>query len=121
MTDTIISFETAKSANLKGFDPNVKLKKNSHYNSNTEVLDNLVVQGSMVNYHYYAATQSLLKKWLREEYKISIKIDDFYTDSRIRYDYNVCKLGSQDDNPEGIFVTYEEALEKALQKALNMI
>lgn len=64
---------------------------------------------------------NFIKKWLREEHKISIKIDDFYTNSRIRYDYNVCKLGSQDDNSEGVFVTYEEALEEALQKALNMI
>ena len=32
MEERKISFEVAKLTNLKGFDPKVKLKKNTHYN-----------------------------------------------------------------------------------------
>ena len=83
------------------------------------------INGELVNTifsskdYIHAPTQSLLQKWLREVHEISIKIDDFYTNSRVRFDYNVCELGSQEDNPVGIFETYEEALEIGLYQALK--
>lgn len=68
-----------------------------------------------------APTQSLLKKWLREEHSISIKIDDYITNSKVRFDYSITELGSQDDNPIGIFIEYEDALEEGLYEALKLI
>lgn len=62
-----------------------------------------------------------VQKWLRNEHNISIIIDDFTSNSKIRFDYSISKLGSQDDNPTGIFETYEEAHEKALSQALKLI
>lgn len=66
-------------------------------------------------------TQSLLQKWLREVHKISIKVDDFYTDSKLRFDFSVSELGSQDDNPQGAYESYEDALEAGLIEALKFI
>lgn len=60
-------------------------------------------------------------KWLREECNISVKVDDYQSGFKVLYDVNVCKLGSQDDNPEGEFSTYEKALEYGLKKALKLI
>ena len=118
LKEKLISFETAKLAKEKGF----------HISSRGEGMGKRVfINGELVNAifsskdHIHAPTQSLLQKWLREVHEISIKIDDYYTNSRVRFDYNVCELGSQEDNPVGIFETYEEALEIGLQEALKQI
>lgn len=118
LKEKLISFETAKLAKEKGF----------HISSRGEGMGKRVfINGELVNTifsskdYIHAPTQSLLQKWLREVHEISIKIDDYYTDSRVRFDYNVCQLGSQEDNPVGIFETYEEALEIGLQEALKLI
>ena len=118
LKEKLISFETAKLAKEKGF----------HISSRGEGMGKRVfINGELVNAifsskdHIHAPTQSLLQKWLREVHEISIKIDDYYTNSRVRFDYNVCELGSQEDNPVGIFETYEEALETGLQEALKLI
>ena len=118
LKEKLISFETAKLAKEKGF----------HISSRGEGMGKRVfINGELVNTifsskdHIHAPTQSLLQKWLREVHEISIKIDDYYTNSRVRFDYNVCELGSQEDNPVGIFETYEEALETGLYQALLLI
>ena len=118
LKEKLISFETAILAKEKGF----------HISSRGEGMGKRVfINGELVNAifssknHIHAPTQSLLQKWLREVHEISIKIDDYYTNSRVRFDYNVCELGSQEDNPVGIFETYEEALEAGLQEALKQI
>ena len=118
LKEKLISFETAKLAKEKGF----------HISSRGEGMGKRVfINGELVNTIFsskdriHAPTQSLLQKWLREVHEISIKIDDFYTNSRVRFDYNICELGSQEDNPVGIFETYEEALEIGLQEALKLI
>ena len=118
LKEKLISFETAKLAKEKGF----------HISSRGEGMGKRVfINGELVNTifsskdYIHAPTQSLLQKWLREVHEISIKIDDFYTNSRVRFDYNVCELGSQEDNPVGVFETYEEALEAGLQEALKQI
>lgn len=64
-------------------------------------------------------TLTVLRKWLREKHQISIKIDDFTTMGRIRFDYNISELGSQEDSPAGTFETYEQALEEALEIAFE--
>ena len=118
LKEKLISFETAKLAKEKGF----------HISSRGEGMGKRVfINGELVNTifsskdHIHAPTQSLLQKWLREVHEISIKVDDYYTNSRVRFDYNVCQLGSQEDNPVGIFETYEEALEIGLYQALKQI
>ena len=118
LKEKLISFETAKLAKEKGF----------HISSRGEGMGKRVfINGELVNTifsskdHIHAPTQSLLQKWLREVHNVSIKIDDYYTNSRVRFDYNICELGSQEDNPVGVFETYEEALEIGLQEALKQI
>ena len=118
LKEKLISFETAILAKEKGF----------HISSRGEGMGKRVfINGELVNTifsskeHIHAPTQSLLQMWLREVHEISIKIDDYYTDSRVRFDYNVCQLGSQEDNPVGIFETYEEALEIGLYQALLLL
>ena len=118
LKEKLISFETAKLAKEKGF----------HISSRGEGMGKRIfINGELVNTifsskdHIHAPTQSLLQKWLREVHNVSIKIDDYYTNSRVRFDYNVCELGSQEDNPVGIFETYEEALETGLYQALLLL
>lgn len=68
-----------------------------------------------------APTQSLLQKWLREEYNIHIVVYPaaFINDpSKIIFGY---KIQDKSANPEEDFESYEEALEEALKKALLMI
>ena len=99
----------------------VMLKNNiiSNYLENPLIINAL--KGNTVSGYILAPTQSLLQKWLREYHDLSIKIDDFITDSKIRYDYSISVLGSQTDNPTGLFESYEEALEEGLQKMLLSI
>ena len=127
LEEKLISFETAILAKEKGFELNsicyyqLYSEGQLRYKLFTEEDEN----GGYVNEdslnRIAVVTQTLLQKWLREVHEISIKIDDYYTNSRVRFDYNVCELGSQEDNPVGIFETYEEALEIGLQEALKQI
>ena len=112
--EKLISFKTAKLAKEKGF----IFKCNKIYLIHGDLHVNELISDKIF---FQAPTQSLLQKWLREVHEISIKIDDYCTNSRVRFDYNVCELGSQEDNPVGIFENYEEALEIGLQEALKLI
>lgn len=118
--ESIISYDTAKLANEKGYPIYNNFAKSNFYNRRTKSLIYFGRTGNQTKQHLYGApTQSLLQKWLREVKKLSIKVDDFYTDADIRFDFSISVLGSQDDNPQGIFNTYEEALEAGLVEALN--
>ncbi len=108
MEEQLISFETIKLAKKKGID----------FRDN--IFKKVTINNKAGTYHAYV-TQSLLQKWLREVHNISIKIDDFHSNSKLRFDYSISILGSQEDNPQGIFETYEEALEEALQEALKTL
>ena len=119
MEDKLVSLETAKLAKKKEFNEICQY----YY----EILDKPITLQKMScsNAEGYkqptAPTQSLLQKWLREVHNISIKIDDFYTNGKLRFDFSISELGSQEDNPKGIFEDYEEALEVGLQEALKLI
>ena len=137
LREKLISFETAILAKEKGFKnacdgfvnkdneyifmPDLLYPNNSEFSHNSEEDPEVVEWKELMKTLVLAPTQSLLQKWLREVHEISIKIDDYYTNSRVRFDYNVCELGSQEDNPVGIFETYEEALEIGLYQALLLI
>ena len=137
LREKLISFETAILAKEKGFKnacdgfvnkdneyifmPDLLYPNNSEFSHNSEEDPEVVEWKELMKTLVLAPTQSLLQKWLREVHEISIKIDDYYTNSRVRFDYNVCELGSQEDNPVGIFKTYEEALEIGLYQALLLL
>lgn len=139
MEDQLVSFELAELANSKGF----RLTKNSNpeyygddinydlfteywYNDKKE-LESIAYPGdeglsdyvSKENCHslILAPTQSLLQKWIRENYKIQILIQHHYlVHDEIKYSYQI-----NDIKNRTAYNTYEEALEAALFEALNLI
>lgn len=131
ISDELVSFETAKLAREKGF--------------NVQTFDWYDYTG---NYHkgfiphelhecprykeYYAPTQSLLQRWLREEKGIYIEVYVDWEDSidyeMIRYSWRVTtiyRVGNHDiggyykNESEVYFYTYELSLEDALKYALE--
>ena len=72
--------------------------------------------------HISRPTQSELQKWIRDKHKISIKIDDFITEGRLAFDYELKDLGSQEPfEGSDPYNSYEEALENALLTSLAYI
>ena len=136
MKEQLISFEASKLAKDKGFNLEVY---NAYRGDNKNLVDlgdvwHYGCEGGMeleewfYDYNSYshrllisAPTQSLLQRWLREVHDISIKVDDYYYNSKVRYDVNVSKLGSQEDNTKGVYETYEQALEAGLLEGLKLI
>lgn len=123
--ETLISFEVAKLAKQKGFDcignNYYGLKGVEHFNhplnfSNSEC-DNI----------YLAVTQSLLQKWIREQFNLSIEV--YASVSGWQWQRNKgCKdvtggtyiedSNYRGSNDAGAWDTYEEALEHGLLMAL---
>ena len=141
MKEELISFETAKLAKEKGFD--LKCIENydpegiiQPWDSLEDVVGNysdideyLYHNNSSLGKNYVSApTQSLLQKWLREEYNIHITV---WLEDSSGKDF-ICSYGDSssmdqalihDENTEELmhFTTYELALEKGLQEALKLI
>ncbi len=121
MSDTLVSFETAKLAKEKGFPDILGL---------TYSQDGRLEGHRSINYP--APTQSLLQKWLREEHNISVNpIPNFKTKVN-QYHIGIVFINKGvvdstimriDDVYKTIvlFDSYEEALEKGLQEALKLI
>ncbi|AGO49446.1 hypothetical protein Phi4:1_gp033 [Cellulophaga phage phi4:1] len=135
MEDELISFKTAKLAKEKGF--NLECNKcwriiNSikDKNKRSSLGDFYETNGGSpigvkVFERFYAPTQSLLQRWLREVHNLNIEmvahtshIDAF--EKQFRW---VSYLGWRKDSDEQISSskTYEGALEIALQEALKLI
>lgn len=146
--EQLVSFETAKLAKQKGFNwlcyhhyDNINLVANYVENgSSTDVEFRADLEDLLENYNskhligefYSAPTQSLLQRWLREEYGIHINIQKLYQCNvspavfegwhiyvagktfEIRYDINDILI-------DKTFSTYEEALEAGLQEGLKLI
>jgi len=122
MEEQKISYQTAKLANLKGFDLDVKLKKNNHYSDLTEELDPLGTSGAVVVHHYYASTQSLLQKWLREMHNIHVcPFDEFNKFILLVNCYDSEGNKIEKWQFKGPYDKYEEALEIGLYEALKLI
>jgi len=153
MNEELISFETAKLAKEKGFDikcaywygcdnPSGDTKPNTLMCTPYRITE---LDGSRYTQEYtmvYSApTQSLLQKWLREEYNLNVQITEYY-----RWTYTVSKLYNKNSINEEIteeetdtfysdhrcgniivlpygkkYKTYEEALEVGLLEALKLI
>lgn len=116
MTDTLISFETAKLAKEKGFDIN----QLSKYTSNGKIADRVF---DFDNY-CEAPTQSLLQKWLRDVHQLLILIDVDTIFSE--FIYSIWKISSDEEfelvkEDSNYNLIYEDALEQALIEALKLI
>ena len=130
MTEKLIEFETAKLAKEKGF--GLKLDSNYIYNKMGKLRFTILkLHRNDTDYKYLAPTQSLLQRWLREEYNIwidisintypkvnniAVTLQYFHKDKYISNEYLPNQL-------EGLThsYTYEEALEKGLVEALKLI
>ena len=120
MEEQLVTFETAKLAKEKGF----KEKTKFSYSTLTKTYN--------ISYDEFSApTQSLLQKWLREKHNIFLTI---HCNSRNKYTYqgydvDITKSKYKTDEYPGmefgsnvcIFDTYEEALERGLIEALELI
>lgn len=67
-------------------------------------------------------SQHLAFKWLMKEHGVHIKIDSYYTNSKLRFDYYIKEVGTQDEeNIVGELESYEDAMEVAIQDACKNI
>ncbi len=134
MEDQLISFALAKLAKEKGFEGGTNSCRESYRELNGELIKNGLCEtvdsswrGKYNSYTwYYAPTQSLLQKWIREIHKLDIEIETYWKDEFKKetvYQPWVKFKGSVDDNNNGLtlFPTYEQALESALEESLNLI
>jgi hypothetical protein len=139
MKDELIRFETAKLAKEKGF-TNIFSEFESVCMYHVDFLGNIdmydELQGNEKIADFLAPTQSLLQRWLREEHNIhltAIPTHDnvLFLSKTVHYYYiigfvndkhgwgvNQSYYGNLDN---GLFTTYEEALEQGLIEALKLI
>lgn len=148
MEDTLISFETAKLAKEKGFEPSVS---NHIYNEEGKLLSPIDHMGlireqdciqdyfKIIKSYPNACTQSLLQKWLREVHNCFIDIlphkdgdsknkqwkskkDVFWT-VEVNYYGKIFEIELTDESDfiQHFNNSYEEALEIGLQEALKLI
>ena len=110
----LISFETAKLAEEKGF------KKLCDFSYDE---DGILTGNCEQSYNYVAPTQSLLQKWLREEHHLIVIVAYQYEHDSTPYSYWIYKENNSLPLNQWIndLKTYEEALELGLEKALNLI
>jgi hypothetical protein len=159
MEEELISYKTSKLAKKVGFDIEVfsyytnteELEENAcisigdectpaalwkvNYNS---IADIKSIMGMLphITYHndiitlFSAPPRSLLQKWLREVYKLFIKVD-WYADGKL-FDFEISEIsdhsdrciyikGTDPDIYEEGFNSYEEASEEGLYQALLLI
>jgi len=128
MRDQLISFETAKLAKEKGcpltsiwyFD--VEQNNKCCYGSSDGYGQQ---QFSKKDKAFYAFTQSLLQKWLRDIYNIHIIIHPHYNAIFEKHTYimRTTKYGNfiAQDSETSFHDTYEGALEHGLEIGLNKI
>jgi hypothetical protein len=120
MKEELIKFETAKLAKEKGFDIETDYFTLGNYNPNNDLM--ALCYKSEIDF-YFLPTQSLLQRWLREKHEIFIDISTGSKDEfGVIFGKNDTPDWIRDDTGEVIFfATYEETLEKGLQKALTLI
>lgn len=108
MKEELIKYETAVLAKEKGF--NINTKERFFFNS--ELITEAKYTGNKEL--YYAPTQSLLQKWLREEHNINVYCTPCEHDESLWYN----NIASQTPVFTG---TYEESLEVGLLEVLKLI
>lgn len=123
MKDTLITSETAVLAKEKGFN----IPVNGRYYWDCKYLKVMFSKRGAVkcnnsNDSIAVPTQSLLQKWLRKKHNIHVWLIPAETDKTYRaYVGHGIKLDLLENLFTQSFFTYEEALEKGLEEALNLI
>ena len=122
MKETLINFETAKLAKEKFFNIYQPIQYSYAVNPTTEY-NYTENQCKLFNDTYYAPTQSLLQKWLREEHRIDIIVKPWSGNSvnTKTYAADVCVFGTSKYLKLQKTDIYEHALEIGLQEALKLI
>jgi len=132
MEEQLITFKTAILSKHKGFDVPVKFgvygvkMKLTHFHKKG-VFENVNWNAKEKQQSHSKATsiptQSLLQKWLRDNHKVSIQINDYRDALKGEcFSFRVKKLHNYTDvDFDGYFKTYEEALEEALYEGLSLI
>ena len=120
MKEELIAFDTAKLAKEKGFNIPCNDFYDLYDNPNNKNLSYSLKDNWNDYKSYSAPTQSLLQKWLREVHEIYVITRPYKMSDKYKF---FVTISSNEDNPtfENKFDTYEEALEKGLQKALKLI
>lgn len=152
MKEELISFETAVLAKEKGFTAfndkfksalidsrNYDVQRYSFYRviekeqtlelnvgTNSSNINGLWESYNDVNFktqkNYFAPTQSLLQRWLREVHNIDVfPVACFIGEPKHKYSYYMLKANDDLDTDGCETETYEEALEQGLQEALTFI
>lgn len=125
ITETLVTFDTAKLAKEKDFDAECF----GNYVAEEPSVNRNEVGASSVNWNrfsYYtsAPTQALLQKWLREVHLININITssslESFTLTITSHEDTKWNLSYEDMKFED-FEDYEEALEYGLQEALKLL
>lgn len=139
MKEELISFETAKLAKEKGFSEKTMYW---HYieEGNYDPINSAIIPtdfNERFGDRYSLPTQSLLQKWLREEYEIHVYITPYGKRVKEKFEewsvsmIRELKLSSEENHMNHwddrkfwdsvTFKTYELALEKGLQSALKLL
>ena len=130
MEDTRINFETAKLAKEKGFPQETNRLEIPYYNYKGEFKGDVsdwrirkYLRGEDTSDIEFvsAPTQSLLTKWLREEYNIIVLVDYEGIDGYYYKFYSYKEGNKNYDASDKNYNTYEEAYEIGLQEALKLI
>ena len=141
MKDQLITFETAKLAKEKEFDYDMgwdaffydpsrdnQLIHGSERQSPHELDDYSSQTAAQIEYDKWekqligAPTQSLLQKWLRGKHNIHIQVNRYYNNNVFSHYSPWVDVNSMDMHTfREEYATYEQALEKGLGEALNLI
>lgn len=117
MEDTIIEYETAKLAKTKGFD----IICSYLYENEKDIVYTTHKNSGLNKHHdwYSAPTQSLLQKWLREEYGLLVEIGYYNKEFLI----DIFKKDDETFHFDYMHTTpvYELSLEIGLKEALKLI
>ena len=116
MRETLITFETAKLAKEKGF--NIPHRGFNHIGEVHPFQESYIEKYLNIQY-YYAPTQSLLQKWLREVHNLHIGVEPETFNPETDYISEIIMLPRNFLKYRG--KTYEEALEIALKSALILV
>jgi hypothetical protein len=130
ISDTLITFDTAKLAKEKGF-----IEHQGHFkmyrDEDGHLFDNIGPAYDILNHCSHAPTQSLLQRWLREKYNLFVWVEPDKFNGKNMCTYFVQSMDeaivinkfSEPKFKNWIMANkdYEEALEKGLQEALKLL
>lgn len=140
MEDTIVKYGTAKLAVSKGYEGLIGTFRGHHYYNHNGILDGDVTEelreklrlkkehnisfeeASKLNTlkSLPAPTQSLLQKWLRDNFNIHIEIIMVDT-LTCTYAYHISSTGNGIRPDSKLYDSYEECLEDGLLESLELI